>query len=204
MILYGLMDSPFVRRVAVTLEHYGLPYERRALSVFRDSEAMLAINPLGKAPALRLDDGELLFDSQMIIDYLDTRVAPETALTPPAGRERRDVLRVVTVALGLGEKSVGLNGELRRRAADKIDPAAVARHETQIASALTWLETTLRGPWMMGDAMTQADVTVVAGIGHLRNRHPALHTAAETPRLDDLVATAEELAPFKRAPFAEN
>ena len=54
LILVGQFDSPFVRRVAVALNHYGLPYERNVLSVFRDFEAMLAVNPLGKVPSLIL------------------------------------------------------------------------------------------------------------------------------------------------------
>ncbi|MDJ0609366.1 MAG: glutathione S-transferase family protein [Kiloniellales bacterium] len=55
LILVGQFDSPFVRRVAVALNHYGLPYERNVLSVFRDFEAMLAVNPLGKVPSLILE-----------------------------------------------------------------------------------------------------------------------------------------------------
>ncbi len=75
MILVGQFDSPFVRRVAITMNHYGLPFERKILSVFTDFEKMLAVNPLGKVPALQLDDGEYIFDSRMIIDYLDPVVS---------------------------------------------------------------------------------------------------------------------------------
>src|SRR5262249_57239123 len=77
MILIGQYDSPFVRRVAVTLHCYDLPFERRVLSVFTDFDAMLTINPLGKVPVLQLDDGERLFDSRAILDYLDSLVAPD-------------------------------------------------------------------------------------------------------------------------------
>ena len=58
MILVGQFDSPFVRRVAIALHHYGYPFERRVLSVFKDFDAMLAINPLGKVPTLITDEGE--------------------------------------------------------------------------------------------------------------------------------------------------
>ena len=71
MILYGQYDSPFVRRVAVAMNHYGMPFERRVLSVFQDFEAMLAVNPLGKVPVLEFDDGAVLADSRAILDYLD-------------------------------------------------------------------------------------------------------------------------------------
>lgn len=58
MILVGQYDSPFVRRVAVTLNLYGLPFGRWSFSVFKDFDAVLALNPLGKVPVLTLDDGE--------------------------------------------------------------------------------------------------------------------------------------------------
>ncbi len=204
MILYGFMDSPFVRRVAITLTHYDLPYERRSLSVYRDAEALRAVNPLGKVPALQLDDDEMIFDSQMIVDHLDTLAKPEILLTPSAGAERRAVQRVVTVALGLAEKSVALNGELRWRAADKIDPDWVARHRIQIISALSWLDSVLIGPWMMGDTLTQGDVTVVSALGHLRHRHPAVYTESMPVSLGALADMAEAQAPFSEAPFAED
>ena len=76
MILVGQYDSPFVRRVAITMNFYGLSFERRVLSVFTDFDEMLKVNPLGKVPVLELDNGELLFDSRLIIDYLD-RLVPE-------------------------------------------------------------------------------------------------------------------------------
>ena len=63
MIFVGQMDSPFLRRVAVTMNFYGIPFERQLLSVFADQKAFRAINPLGKVPALVLDDDEVLFDS---------------------------------------------------------------------------------------------------------------------------------------------
>jgi len=70
MILVGQMDSPFVRRVAVSMNHYGLRFDRNVISVYGDAEKVRAVNPLGKVPALVIDDGETLFDSQMILDTL--------------------------------------------------------------------------------------------------------------------------------------
>ena len=78
MILVGQMDSPFVRRVAVTLNLYAMPFEREIISVYGDADAVRKINPLGKVPALVLEDGETLFDSQMIIDYLDEQASEQS------------------------------------------------------------------------------------------------------------------------------
>src|SRR6185369_1835597 len=98
MILVGQFDSPFVRRVAVTLHHYHLRFERNRLSVFHPG--MVEINPLMRIPSLIIDGGETLHDSGAIIDYLDEMVGPKKALTPPSGEERRRVLQIVALATG--------------------------------------------------------------------------------------------------------
>ncbi|MGL4592714.1 MAG: glutathione S-transferase N-terminal domain-containing protein, partial [Aestuariivirga sp.] len=71
MILVGQYDSPFVRRVAVTLHHYHMPFTRNTMSVFGDAKAMQKINPLIRVPSLILEGGETLIDSGAIIDALD-------------------------------------------------------------------------------------------------------------------------------------
>ena len=71
--LIGYLDSPFVRRVAISLKFLGVEYEHRELSIFRDFEEFRAINPLVKVPTLVLDDNQVLVDSTLIIDYLENR-----------------------------------------------------------------------------------------------------------------------------------
>src|ERR1041385_3893259 len=83
---------------------HGVPFDRRTLSVFRDFAEMLRLNPLGKVPVLQLDDGELLFDSRAILDYVDGLVAPDRRLLPPDEPHRLRVSRIEAVALGLAEK----------------------------------------------------------------------------------------------------
>jgi glutathione S-transferase len=86
MLLVGQLDSPFVRRVAVSMTCLGRPFERDRSSVFRDFEDVSRINPLGRVPALVLDDGTVLVDSTAILDWLDGEVGPERAPMPPADR----------------------------------------------------------------------------------------------------------------------
>ena len=203
MILFGQLDSPFLRRVAVTLHAYGLPFERRSLSVFRDFKAVMDINPLGKVPALVLDDGEALFDSQMILDHLDERVGPELALTPPAGADRRRVLRCATVALGVADKIVALNIEARIRADGTAARRMVGRFESQVTSALRWLEAEKPDPWFLGDAMTQADVTAACVLTHVHVRRPEMFRAEDYPALATLRERAEVLPGFKANPFMD-
>lgn len=174
MILVGQMDSPFVRRVAVTMNLYAMAFDREILSVFADADEVRKINPLGKVPALILRNGETLFDSQMIIDFLDETAGPDQALTPPGGAERRAVLGCVAVSLGMAEKVVGLNFETKQRPPETIDNGVIARLQGQVTSALEWLETYQPDPWLCGQAMTQADVTAVSALTHLINRRPSL------------------------------
>jgi glutathione S-transferase len=83
MLLVGQLDSPFVRRVAVSMTLLGRPFERDRSSVFSNFEDVSRINPLGRVPALVLDDGTVLLDSTAILDCLDSKVGPERALMPP-------------------------------------------------------------------------------------------------------------------------
>ena len=85
MILIGMFDSPFVRRVAVSLRLLEVPFEHRNWSVDRDFELIRQFNPLGRVPALVQPDGETLIDSSAILDFLDDSAGPERALLPASG-----------------------------------------------------------------------------------------------------------------------
>ena len=103
MQLIGMLDSPYVRRTAISLRMLGVPFDLRQLSVFRDFDAFRGINPLVKAPTLICDDGARLVDSSLIIDYGET-LAGRSLLPSEPGAGRR-ALRVNRVALGAGEKA---------------------------------------------------------------------------------------------------
>jgi glutathione S-transferase len=104
VLLIGMFDSPFVRRVAVSLQLLDIGYEHADWSVGRDFDRIRQYNPLGRVPTLVLDDGEVLSESAAILDYLDDRVGPARALLPAAGRERREALKQMAMAIGAAEK----------------------------------------------------------------------------------------------------
>src|SRR5947208_16842724 len=106
MQLIGMLDSPYVRRVAISLQLLGLPFEHQPLSVFRTFDAFRAINPVVKAPTLVCDDGTVLMDSTLILDYVEGRVIPEKRLMPPEGQARREALRPHGLALAAWEECV--------------------------------------------------------------------------------------------------
>jgi len=205
MILVGQYGSPFVRRVAVTLNHYGIAYDRQVKSVYGDFDDVLEVNPLGKVPALQLDGGEVLVDSALILNYLDEQAGPDAALVPPSGPGRWRILQRVTVAAGLSEKVVELNTETLRRPPGMTDEERAERCRRQIMSALTWLENDFLGPWMGGEAMTQADVTAAVAWTHMANRQPDFTDgiAGQFPALAGLAAQAEALPAFLAVPSQE-
>jgi glutathione S-transferase len=196
MILIGQYDSPFVRRVAIALHHYELRFDRRVLSVFKDFDQMLAINPLGKVPSLILDDGETLFDSRTIIDYLDANVSAERRLAPIQEPHRRQVLKIEVVGIGLAEKVYERGIEYTRRAPGTSDPRWRSRLELQIASACRWLESRATSGWFYGDSFTRADLAIALSIQYLEWVLTQLGGVSQYPRLQEHRQRCEALEAF--------
>src|SRR5258707_9691337 len=117
MKLVGMLDSPYVRRVAVSMKLMGVAFEHRPLSVFRTFEQFRAINPVVKAPTLVCDDGTVLMDSTLILDYVESIVEPKKRLTPANGSERREALRITGLALAAADKGVSVVYEKTQRPA---------------------------------------------------------------------------------------
>src|SRR5687768_10546277 len=108
MILIGQYDSPFVRRVAIALQHYAIAYDHRPWSVWGRADDIARYNPLRRVPVLVLDSGEALVESGAILDALDDMVPAGRALVPRSGDARRAALRVCALATGLADKAVSL------------------------------------------------------------------------------------------------
>jgi glutathione S-transferase len=199
MQLVGQYDSPYVRRVAVSLHLLELPFTRNALSVFGDADAMGRINPLVRVPSLILDDGEVLIDSAAILDHIDETVGPERALLPRAGAERRRALRIIAHATGAIDKAGATAYERLLRPADKVYQPWIERCLGQLAGALAALEALPRSPWLLGARLTQPDITVAALLGYLRLRVPDALPAGRYPSLERLSAACEALPAFAAA-----
>ncbi|MCC7272509.1 MAG: glutathione S-transferase N-terminal domain-containing protein, partial [Alphaproteobacteria bacterium] len=181
MMLVGRYLSPFVRRTAITLKLYGMPFEHNPLSTMTDMDAIKRINPVGRVPALVTDDGATLVDSATIIDWLDEQAGPAHALTPPAGPERRAVQRLVAIALGTMEKAVAYSYETKRRPAERQHQPWIDNLTSQIAGGLAALEAIQGTPWLAGAKMTQADVTTAVLVEYMRASHPDLFPAGKYP-----------------------
>ena len=199
MILIGMFDSPFVRRVAISMKRLGFTFEHRNWSVGKDQDRIRQYNPLGRVPTLVLDDEEVLVESAAILDYLDERAGPEQALLPPAGHERRKALKLMVLATGAAEKGVAQIYESAFRPEDKRHAPWVQRCHEQMDGALTELDQACRGVgdghWLLGRRFSQADITVTAAFTFLSETLavPAQRYAA----LSRHVARCEVLPEFR-------
>lgn len=210
MILIGQLDSPFVRRVAIALYIYGTAFEHRELSAYGDFGELLSLNPLGKVPALQLDDGTVLADSTLILDYLEQSADDGSSLWPAGLEQRARALAHTGVAVGLAEKAVEFRTETVRRPPDKIDQPRVDRVLAQIAAALRWLEkNTPEVGYLFEDSLTHADIASAVAVTFVSNKN-AEHLAAEVsetakgyPKLIAHTARCEQLKAFVAAPFTE-
>lgn len=196
MKLVGMYDSPYVRRVAVSLHVQGFDYEHVALSVYRNIDAFRLYNPLTKAPVLVLSDGAILADSSCILDYLDQRV-PERRLVPADGAARVAALQTITIALVAAEKAVALVYETTMRPKEVQHAPAIERATGQLATALDLLEAKLPFAVTHGGALDQVAITAAVAYRYVAHTQPALILHGRHPQLAALSAQCEQLPPFQ-------
>ena len=199
MLLVGRDLSPFVRRCAVTLQLYGVAFERAEYSTATQLEEIRQHNRLGRVPVLALDSGETLIDSTAILDHLD-ELAGERRLTPAAGEERRAALRTIFLALGTAEKTVLSSYERNpaMRDAEHISQRWLDRLFGQAAGGLAALEEELGDrEWFVGGRMTQADITAAIVYDFVRFMAPKLLEQQPCARLDALCSRLSQQEAFK-------
>ena len=200
MLLIGQYDSPFVRRVAIALRLYGLKFQHKPWSTFGDAELIAPYNPLRRVPTLVLDDGEVLSDSAAILDYLDQRVGVERALLPASGRARRESLRLMAIALAAAEKGRDQLQEVFFRPDDKRHLPWIERLQSQMHAGVGLLDNECKSRnthWLIGSAMSQADITATCAFTFLNDALPDAGIATRYPHAAKLVARCETLAPFQ-------
>lgn len=196
MILIGRYRSPFTRRVAIAMRLLGISYDHQPHTTWRNLKAVRAVNPVGRVPALILPGGESLFDSAAILDHLDQRVGSERALIPAREPERRQVLRIVSCALGALEKVVAALYEVTMHPPEKIHRPWLEHNESQAISGLDWLDRIVPAPWLAGATLTQADITTVVTYDFTRLVNPRLIPDGRFPRLDALALRCGEMPAF--------
>jgi len=195
MKLYGSLTSPYVRKVRLFLAEKGIAYDFVVEGPSDAAGNIARLNPLGKVPVLVRDDGEVLFDSPMLIDYLDG--IKGMTLIPSSGDARWQAQRWHALGQGIMDATVTRLMETRR-AGEHQDAGVIKKQEGKIAAALNFAEGQASGgDWLMGDRLTVGDIAMAAALGYMDLRYAHDWRGAH-PRLANWFAT------FSRRPsFAE-
>jgi glutathione S-transferase len=204
--LIGMLDSPYVRRVAISLQLLGLRFEHRSISVFSTFAQFHQINPVVKAPSLVCDDGEVLMDSTLILEYAEALVAPRRSLMPTGVSERQNALRVIGLALAVCEKSVQIIYERSLRPPEKLHEPWVLRVTGQLLAAYEALESELRSrpPAVTRGTINQAGVSAAVAWHFTQMMLPEVVNAANYPTLREFSSQAELLPEFMAAPHGSS
>ncbi|TPG77802.1 glutathione S-transferase [Pseudomonas mandelii] len=202
MKLIGMLDSPYVRRVAISAKRLGIPLEHESVSVFRHFEQFQQINPVVKAPTLVLDDGEVLIDSTLIIDYLEALAGPGKSLMPSDLAQRLRSLRLIGLALAACEKSVQLYYERNLRPAHIQFEPWVERVEGQLAAAYSALERELEmQPLKTDGTIAQDGITLAVAWSFTHLVVPDQVDVNRFPQISAFTAYAEGLEEFISTPI---
>ena len=189
MRLIGGSHSPFVRRIAMVLEALGCDYDQEALKTGDDRERLLHYNPVGRVPALALDDGRTIIDSHAIIDFLERRYDSEWQLIPSAEARRMQVLYADAIGIAALEKLVLWFYETNRRDPALRCSATVTGYEEQILTSLHWLSKRCsQQQFVCGDTLSLADITAVSLVNTLAQVAPDLLSAPDTKCVQSLAA----------------
>ena len=126
MKLVGPWISGFTRRTGITMKLLGIPFEHLNLNAYTDKEEVRRYSPMGKVPALVLDNGEVLIDSAGIIDVLHEMVGPGKGLIPPSGSARFRALKLIGIGVNIYPKASSLYDETLRRKSINCNPCSRA------------------------------------------------------------------------------
>jgi glutathione S-transferase len=200
--LIGMLDSPYVRRVAIALLRLGLPFEHKALSLFRHIEEFRKISPMLKAPSLVADDGTVLIDSTLILDYAVSLAPHAPRLSPSAPAARLKALRLNGLALAVSEKAVQIHYERNLRPPEKQHEPWLERVRGQLFAGLAALEREAEDApnWLVDENLMLADITVATAFAFIQLNLSDVAPASRYNALAKFWRRAETLAEFRAAP----
>ncbi len=204
-----MLDSPFVRRVAISMQMLGLHYRHRPLSIFESFDEFRTVHPLVKVPTLVCDDGEMLVDSTLIIDFLESLAGPDKNLYPADSSARRTALQQIGEALVGMEKVVQIIYEKGQRPAKLRHAPWIDRLEQQLISAADLMEASVEAAieggndWLGGAEPMQADITTAVAWDFMQRVTSNTVRPTDHPYLVDYSEQAEALPAFMACPPKE-
>ncbi|WP_321166056.1 glutathione S-transferase [Aquabacterium parvum] len=203
--LIGMLDSPYVRRVAISMHCLGVAFEHEAVSVVSTFAQFQRINPVVKAPTLVCPDGEVLMDSSLILQFIEAAHSQGRYLWPSEAHELQHDFCVLSLAMAACDKGVQSIYERKLRPADKQHGPWLERVRGQLVAALAGLEQAVaRQPEALapvqGQPTRQAGITAAIAWQFVGEVEPSLAVAATHPVLAALAAKMESTEAFKRFP----
>ncbi|MFJ3353877.1 glutathione S-transferase [Serratia liquefaciens] len=199
MQLIGMLDSPYVRRVAICLKLLEIEFEHQAISVFSGFDRFKAINPVVKAPTLVLADGQILMDSSLILEYAAGIAPSGRALLPNQGAARLNALQLNGLALVACEKTVQIVYEQQLRPQEKQHQPWLDRVQGQLQAAYAELEKQLQQS-AVSPFMGSAEVSVAVAWGFTQLMLPGQISDQQHPTLAAFAAQAEQHPAFISTP----
>jgi glutathione S-transferase len=190
MKLIGTITSPYVRKVRIVMAEKKLDFHLIQEEVWTADSQIQKYNPLGKVPCLIMEGGEALFDSRVIVEYLDT-LSPVGKLIPASGRERAEVKTWEALSDGVLDACIlaRLEQTWAHRAEKERSQAWIDRQMGKVSTSLTAMERGLGDkPFCTGIHLSLADIAVGCTLGYLdfrfpnfnwRDGHPELHRLYE-------------------------
>jgi glutathione S-transferase len=200
MKLIGMLDSPYVRRVAICLKLLELDFEHRPVSVFSDFEEFRKLNPVVKAPTLILDDGQSLMDSTLILDYVTAIAGSVVTSTADHADDRLRATRLTGLALAACDKTVQIVYERNLRPVEKQHEPWIDRVSVQLLAAYAELEAELALGTLDAGRLGQAGVTLAVAWRFTQMMVPKIVVAADYPNLQSFSAFAEQQPAFESTP----
>ncbi|MBS6035417.1 MAG: glutathione S-transferase [Pantoea sp.] len=201
MILIGMLDSPYVRRVAIYMKVLGIQFEHRPLSVFSDFDALAKINPTVKVPTLITDDNQVLIDSTLIINYLEKYSGHTPVPTSASEAEEQRDLRLTGFALAACEKAVQIVYEQRVRPEEKQHQPWVNRITQQLHGAWQTLDNGLRESHP--DMLSVAGISIAVAWSFTDVMLPDTVSRARYPEAARFTSLAEQQTEFLTTPMKQ-
>lgn len=197
MKLIGSPASPFVRKVRVVMAEKKLDYDLALENVWAADTTIQESNPLGQVPCLEMEDGSFMFDSRVIVEYLDT-LTPVGKLIPANGRGRAEIKCWEALADGVLDAAILIRLEMTLRQPEMQSGEWIARQMGKVNAGLKAMSTGLaEAPFCSGNHLTLADISVVCALGWLSFRFPEIDWRADYPNLLKLFDKLSERSSFK-------
>lgn len=184
--LVGSLTSPYVRKVRIVMAEKRIEYHLDVEDVWAPGSKIQESNPLGKVPCLIMEDGGAVFDSRVIVEFLDT-MTPVSKLLPPTGRERAEVRTWEALGDGLLDAAILVRLEQTQRPTEQQSQKWIDRQLGKVHAALAAMSRGLADKaWCNGNGYSLADIAVGCSLGYLDFRFPQIDWRGSHPNLAKL------------------